>query len=176
MNLAKAKYVLEMMPWTALISGFFLYFGDSLVQGVIPHLNAGIHELGHYAAGKLLGLPVSTVNIGNGGNLLFPPFEISQTTFNIHRLTESSHTDPGAVSPSIIFFFGGPILSILWGLMLAKSAKAVSAKTGHFVVALTIILALCSFDSIVGRGLFNLVPGSPNSDGYKIYSMLFSAK
>lgn len=172
LNWAKLRYGLSKMPWVAFLLGFILYFTDSLAQGFIPHINAGFHEIGHYLMGKMLGLPVPTVQIGSAGDLLLPPFKIGATTFSIHRFTEHSWTDAGAISPSVLFVVGGPAISIIWGVFCAKLAKKASAMPNRYAVGLTIILGMCAIDSFLGRGVLNLIPGSPNSDGYKIFASL----
>ena len=82
-NWGKTRYAAKQMPWLALIAGMLLYFGDSSIQGVIPHLNSAIHEIfGHFLFGKITGVPVTSVNIGYTGKLIVPEFTFLGTTFN----------------------------------------------------------------------------------------------
>jgi hypothetical protein len=173
MNLADFKYRLSHLPWMAMASGFFLYLGDLTYQGVAPHINSLVHETGHFIFGKLANVPVASVNIGASDNLIVPVFKVGQTLFNIHRSTLKSYVDPGVSSPPVLFFFGGPVMSMLWGVLLAYFAKRISARPGRFYEVLTIVLAIGALDSFFGRGVFNLLPLYPASDGAKIIAALF---
>ena len=80
--------------------------------------------------------------------------------------------DPGA-TPSALFFLVGPLMSILWGVLLICLAKKTASWSSKFSLVLTIVLALGGFDSLLGTGVINLVPFSPYSDGSKFFATLF---
>jgi len=154
-----------------LAGGLVFYLIDLWFGGVVPHFNSTAHEIGHFLAGKLSGLPVASLNIGSAGGLMFPSFSLFGTKIFIHWSSFMSFVDPGG-TPNGFFFAGGPLASILWGAFLAYAARKTSASDSRWLIIATIVLALAAVDSLMARGVLNLLPFDHHSDGSKLLMTL----
>lgn len=157
------------LPVASLVAGLVLYLVDTHIGGVIPHINATVHESGHWIAGAASGVSVNRLSIGASGAVMLRFVVFAGTEVTIFWQAFSSSINMTGETFSAIV--GGPLSSMVWGAMLTFVAKRLAKLQGKVVVAATIVVALTAVDSFVARGVFNLMPTSLQSDGYRILQM-----
>lgn len=157
------------LPLLGLAGGLAAYLVDSRVGGFVPHVNALVHESGHWILGTLSGVAVKRVSIGLDGNLMVPAVKIGGADFLVYWQAFKSSVNMSG--ETLAAAAGGPVFSILWGVLLMLVAKRIAADRRRWMIALTIVVALTAVDSFMARGLFNLLSTHPQSDGARILAL-----
>ena len=129
-----------------------------------------VHELGHYAAARLMGIPVARVSVGVGGSLF--SFRVGETEYRISRFPFGGYVMPEPESyfdqqplSRLVFALGGPVANLLLTLLLLALFNAwdhgasVTSMLGLPLRQAGIAIAM------VGQSLPHLVSGAQPAMG-----------